>query len=381
MSQLQGSPGKSQRLVVPRRESPTDTSRSVFVIAEAGVNHNGSLDLAIQLVDAAATAGADAVKFQTFRADALATSRAPKAEYQQKTTGQTETQHAMLRRLELDEDAHRELTKHCLAKGIEFMSTPFDLDSVSLLLRLGVRRIKLGSGDLTNAPLLLSVARSRLPVILSTGMATLEDIESSLGVLAFGMLGGEQAGRAAFAQAWSSPEGRRLAASRVTLLHCTTEYPAPINDVNLNAMSTMRDAFGLEVGYSDHTEGIAVSVAAVALGATVIEKHLTLDRALPGPDHAASLEPPDFGALVSAARNAQLALGSSKKRVSPSESKNLVVARKSLVALRPIQEGEVFTPENLGAKRPGDGVSPMEYWEWLGRPSPHSFAPNDLIVP
>ena len=358
-----------------------ETNPSVFVIAEAGVNHNGSLDLAIELVDAAATAGADAVKFQTFRADALATSRAPKAEYQQKTTAPMETQHAMLHRLELDENAHRQLIKHCLAKGIEFMSTPFDLESVSLLLRLGVRRVKLGSGDLTNAPLLLSVARSKLPIILSTGMATLEDIESSLGVLAFGMLGGGLAGRAAFAQAWASPEGRRLMASRVTLLHCTTEYPAPIDDVNLKAMLTMRDAFVLEVGYSDHTEGIAVSVAAVALGATVIEKHLTLDRDLPGPDHSASLEPPDFGALVRAVRNAQRALGSSRKRVSPSESKNVVVARKSLVALQPIQQGELFTPENLGAKRPGDGVSPMEYWEWLGRPSPHSFAPNELIVP
>jgi N-acetylneuraminate synthase len=354
---------------------------SVLVIAEAGVNHNGSLDLAIQLVDAAADAGANAVKFQTFRADALATVRAPKAEYQRRTTVSSETQHGMLERLELSEEAHKRLIEHCAKVGIEFMSTPFDLGSVSLLLRLGVRRIKIGSGDLTNAPLLLSVAQSNLPVILSTGMATLQDVESSLGVLAFGMLGGENPSRMAFAQAWSSTEGRNVVSSRVTLLHCTTEYPAPIGEVNLRAMSTMRDAFGLEVGYSDHTEGITVAIVAVALGATVIEKHLTLDRGLPGPDHAASLEPPQFAALVGAVRDARRALGSSEKSVTTSEARNIVVARKSLVALRPIAEGELFTPENLGAKRPGDGVSPIEYWEWLGRPSPRAFAPNDLILP
>ena len=359
----------------------TRGSESVLVIAEAGVNHNGSLDLAIQLVNAAADAGADVVKFQTFRADALATARAPKAEYQRRTTVSSETQHGMLQRLELSEEAHKHLIEHCAKVGIEFMSTPFDLGSVSLLLRLGVRRMKIGSGDLTNAPLLLSVAQSNLPVILSTGMATLQDIESSLGVLAFGMLGGENPSRIAFARAWSSTEGRNIVSSRVTLLHCTTEYPAPIDEVNLRAMSTMRDTFGLEVGYSDHTEGIAVAIAAVALGATTIEKHLTLDRNLPGPDHAASLEPAEFAALVRSARDARRALGSPAKRVTPSEAGNIVVARKSLVALRPIAKGELFTPENLGAKRPGDGVSPIEYWEWLGRPSSRAFAPNELILP
>ena len=359
----------------------TRASESVLVIAEAGVNHNGSLDLAIQLVDAAADAGADVVKFQTFRADALATARAPKAEYQRRTTVSSETQHGMLQRLELSEEAHKHLVEHCAKVGIEFMSTPFDLGSVSFLVRLGVRRMKIGSGDLTNAPLLLSVARSDLPVILSTGMATLEDIESSLGVLAFGMLRAENPGRIAFARAWSSTEGRNIVSSRVTLLHCTTEYPAPMDEVNLRAMSTMRDTFGLEVGYSDHTEGIAVAIAAAALGATAIEKHLTLDRDLPGPDHAASLEPPEFAALVGAVRDARRALGSSTKRVTRSEARNIVVARKSLVALRPIAKGELFTPENLGAKRPGDGVSPIEYWEWLGRPSSRAFAPNELILP
>ena len=359
----------------------TRAPESVLVIAEAGVNHNGSLDLAIQLVDAAAAAGANAVKFQTFRADALATARAPKAEYQQKTTALGETQHGMLQRLELSEDAHERLIEHCAKVGIEFMSTPFDLGSVSLLLRLGVRRMKIGSGDLTNAPLLLSVAQSNVPVILSTGMADLEDVESSLGVLAFGMLGCENPSRTAFTRAWASAEGRNVVRSRTTLLHCTTEYPAPIDEVNLRAMSTMRETFGIEVGYSDHTDGIAVAIAAVALGATVIEKHLTLDRRLPGPDHAASLEPPQFAALVGGVRDARYALGSSEKGVTPSEAKNVVVARKSLVALRPIVEGELFTPENLGAKRPGDGVSPIEYWEWLGRPAPRTFAPNEMIVP
>ncbi|MDQ6689202.1 MAG: N-acetylneuraminate synthase [Gemmatimonadota bacterium] len=359
----------------------TDGAEYVLVIAEAGVNHNGSLDLAIELVDAAAEAGADIVKFQTFCADALATLRAPKAEYQRRSTLSSETQHGMLQRLELSEEAHKRLIARCEKVGIEFMSTPFDLGSVSLLLRLGVRRIKIGSGDLTNAPLLFSVARSNLPLIVSTGMATLRDIESSLGVLAFGMLGGENPSRTAFAKAWSSTEGRNVVSSRVTLLHCTTEYPAPIGEVNLRAMSTLRDTFGLNVGYSDHTEGSTVAIAAAALGATVIEKHLTLDRDLPGPDHAASLEPPQFAALVDAVRDAGRALGSSGKSVTPSEAGNIVVARKSLVALRPIAEGEPFTPENLGAKRPGDGVSPIEYWEWLGRPSPRAFAPNELIVP
>jgi N-acetylneuraminate synthase len=287
----------------------------------------------------------------------------------------------MLQRLELTEDAHERLIEHCAKAAIEFMSTPFDLESVSLLLRLGVRRMKIGSGDLTNAPLLLSVAKSNLPVILSTGMADLQDVQSALSVLAFGLLGGENPSRMAFARAWESAEGRDMVRSRVTLLHCTTEYPAPLGEVNLRAMSTMRDAFGIAVGYSDHTEGIAVAIAAAALGATVIEKHLTLDRRLPGPDHAASLEPPQFAALVGGVRDAWRALGSSEKSVTASEAKNRVVARKSLVALRPIVEGELFTPENLGAKRPGDGVSPIEYWEWLGRPSPRTFAPNELILP
>src|SRR2546423_11629184 len=353
----------------------------LFVIAEAGVNHNGSLERAMELVNAAAQAGADAVKFQTFRADALATSYAPKAAYQRKTTGSSESQRTMLQRLELGETAHRELMKHCAGIGIEFMSTPFDLESLSLLVRLGVSRLKLGSGDLTNAPLLLNAGRSGLPIILSTGMATLDDIKSSLGVLVLGMTGAQKLTSRAFARAWSSPDGRRLAASRVTLLHCTTEYPAPITEVNLKAMLTMRDTFGLEVGYSDHTEGITVAIAAVALGATVIEKHLTLDRKLPGPDHAASLEPDEFGALVSAVRDAARALGSPEKKVAASEAGNVIVARKSLVALQAVEKGELFTPQNLGAKRPGNGVSPMEYWNWLGRPAPRAFAPNELIAP
>ena len=359
----------------------TNGAKGMLIIAEAGVNHNGSLDLAIQLVDIAAAAGANAVKFQTFRADALATRDAPKADYQRKTTASNESQHAMLRRLELSGEAHESLIAHCAKVGIEFMSTPFDLGSVSLLVQLGVHRIKIGSGDLTNAPLLLSVARSKLPVILSTGMATLQDIESALGVLAFGMLGGEIPSRTAFERAWSSIEGRDIVRSQVTLLHCTTEYPAPIAEVNLRAMATMRDTFGLEVGYSDHTEGITVAIAAVALGASVIEKHLTLDRALPGPDHAASLEPADFSALVRAIRDAERALGSPTKDITTSEARNIAVARKSLVALQTIAAGELFTPENLGAKRPGNGVSPIEYWEWLGRPSPRTFAANELILP
>ena len=355
------------------------TESGVLVIAEAGVNHNGSLDMARRLVDAAAAAGADAVKFQTFRADRLVTRDAPKARYQERATGEAGGQHGMIRALELGEEEHGQIAGHCAARGIEFLSTPFDAESLRLLVdRLGMRTIKVSSGDITNAPFLLEVARAAEDVILSTGMSTLADVEAALGVLAFGFTQPADAapGRAAFERAFASPAGREALLGRVSLLHCTTEYPAPIDEVNLLAMDTLASAFGLEVGYSDHTEGIHVPVAAVALGATVIEKHFTLDRSLPGPDHKASLEPAELRAMVAAIRDVERALGDGVKRPSASEWKNREVARKSLVAARAIRAGEKLEVE---CKRPGTGLSPFEFWSVQGRPAARDYGPDEAI--
>ena len=333
-----------------------------LIIAEAGVNHNGDMDLAKGLIYAAAQAGADLVKFQTFAADRLATPSAAKADYQTQTTGATETQHAMLQRLELTRDMHLALIDHCHHHGIGFLSTAFDSQSLDLLADLGLDRFKIPSGEIINLPYLRHVGRLAAPadktVILSTGMATLGEIEAALDIL-------ETAG---------TPR------ARITVLHCNTEYPTPMRDVNLRAMITIRDAFGVAVGYSDHTPGIEVPIAAVALGATVIEKHLTLDRTLPGPDHQASLEPDEFTAMVRAIRHIEQALGDGIKRPSPSEAKNKPIARKSLVAAVPIRAGEPFTPANLAAKRPGTGLSPMRWDEVIGHPAPRDFAPDDLIA-
>ncbi len=354
--------------------------RPCLIIAEAGVNHNGSLELAHRLVGAAADAGADAVKFQTFRAEKLASRTAPKAAYQQGTTGKDQSQQEMLRALELSEPAHRELQAHCADRGIEFMSSPFDSESLALLVSLNVRRIKLGSGELTNAPLLLSVAHSKLPLILSTGMSTLAEIEAALGVLAFGY-GKFDAppAKAAFAAAWASPVARRCVGEKVSLLHCTTEYPAPRDQINLAAMCTMRAAFGLDCGYSDHSAGIAVSLAAVALGARIIEKHFTLDRDAHGPDHKASLEPEGLRALVDGVREIEAAIGDGIKAPAPVELANRMVARKSLVAATKIAAGDVFTCDNLTCKRPGVGISPADFWEWQGRRASRDFAADEPI--
>lgn len=358
-------------------------SRTVLVIAEAGVNHNGSLDTALHLVDAAAEAGADAVKFQTFRADALARRDAPKARYQVASTGADESQYEMLRRLELDEAAHKVLIARCADRRIEFLSTPFDPDSLVLLTtRLGVRRLKLSSGDLTNSPFLLQAARTQLPIVLSTGMGTLGEIETALAVLAFGYCEpAAQPSDRAFERCYGSNEGQQALQDRVTLLHCTTEYPAPLSDVNLRTMETLRAAFGLPVGYSDHTQGIVVPIAAAALGAVVVEKHFTLDRSLPGPDHRASLEPAELGQMIRAIREVEAALGSPVKRAASSEQGNRAVARKSLVASRDIRKGEPFTTENLTSKRPGDGVSPARYWEWLGRLAERDYRRDEQVEP
>lgn len=352
-----------------------------YIIAEAGVNHNGSLEMAKKLVEVAAESGADAVKFQTFKADKLVSRLAPKAEYQTKTTDVDESQHEMIRKLELDEHAHETLIEHCKVCGIEFLSTPFDLESVDLLAgRFDLPCIKIPSGDITNAPLLLKIAQTGKPVILSTGMSTLGEIEDALGVLALGYLSNSTPSIAAFRTAYCSCEGQAILQDKVTLLHCTTEYPAPLEDVNLKVMDTLRSAFGLPVGYSDHTEGITVPITAVARGAVIIEKHFTLDRTLPGPDHTASLEPGELKHMVSAIRVVEQALGSGRKHPTPSELKNMRVARKSLVASCTITAGEPFTAENLAAKRPGNGLSPMQYWDSIGMIAQRAFDKDELIT-
>jgi len=356
-------------------------SDHVTVIAEAGVNHNGALDTALALVDAAAAAGADIVKFQTFKAEALAAANAPKAVYQARETGNDQTQLDMLRALELPQAHHHELARACGDAGIEFLSTAFDGESLKFLVgEMGIKRIKIPSGELTNAPLVLEAARSGLPMILSTGMATLGDVETALGVVAFGMIGGNEApGREAFEAAYASQQGRDALRDKVTVLHCTTDYPTPPEAVNLRAMATMGRAFGVKTGYSDHTAGLAVPVLAVGQGATLIEKHFTLDRAMPGPDHKASLEPDDLASMIAMIREAQVALGSTVKAPGDAERKNIVVARKSLVAARPIARGEVFTQDNLTVKRPGNGRTPLDFWSLQGQPATRDYAVDEAV--
>ncbi len=331
--------------------------KKTLIIAEAGVNHNGDLEMAKQLVDAAANAGADLVKFQTFSAERLATASAPKANYQNQTTDQEQSQFAMLQQLELTPQMHEQLITHCAKQGIGFFSTGFDAQSLDYLASLGAERFKIPSGEITNLPYLRHIGGFGKPLILSTGMANLSEIEAALDAL-------ENAG---------TPR------SNITVLHCNTEYPTPMQDVNLLAMIRIRDAFGVAVGYSDHTAGIEVPIAAVALGASVIEKHLTLDRNLPGPDHKASLEPGEFADMVRAIRNIDQAMGDGIKRPSPSESRNKPIARKSLVASKPIKAGEPFTPENLTAKRPGTGITPMRWDEVIGRMAVRDYYPDELI--
>lgn len=356
----------------------------VHVIAEAGVNHNGSLKLALELVEVAARAGADAVKFQAFHAESLVAKSACKADYQIANTGEAGTQYDMLRKLQLSRDDFHVIREHCRERGIEFLATPFDLESVVYLIKdIGQTQLKISSGDLTNAPLLLAAARSAGHIILSTGMSSLEEIEQALMVLAFGFIlpVDSAPGRAAFRKAYDSVAGREALKRGVALLHCTTEYPAPFPDINLLAMDTLRARFGLRTGYSDHSIGISVPIAAAARGAEIIEKHFTLDRAMPGPDHKASLEPDELRHMVAAIREVEQALGSGEKTPVAAERKNMEAARKSLVAARPIRKGEVFTADNLAVKRPGTGIKPMIYWEWLGRSAARDYAPDELIEP
>lgn len=331
--------------------------RSTFIIAEAGVNHNGSIQLAYQLINAAKDAGADAVKFQTFKADTLVSKKADKAEYQKQSTNPSESQYEMIKKLELSVDDHKNLIDYCNKINIQFLSSPFDLDSIDLLNKLGLEIFKIPSGEIINLPYLRKIGKLNKYVILSTGMADLGEIENALDVL--------------------TENGTDK--NKITVLHCNTEYPTPFEDVNLIAMLTIKNAFNVKVGYSDHTKGIEVPIAAVALGAEVIEKHFTLDRNMQGPDHKASLEPNELREMVTAIRNIEKALGSGIKKPSPSELKNKAVARKSLIAVKDIQKGEKFSEKNVGIKRPGNGISPMRWKEVIGKTANKDFQIDDLI--
>lgn len=327
----------------------------VFIIAEAGVNHNGDIETAKRLVDVAAMAGADAVKFQTFKAENLVCKNARKADYQMETTDQEESQFDMLKKLELTSAMHEQLIQYCKQKNIMFLSTPFDIESLHYLIALGCEIIKIPSGEITNYPFLKEAGKIKKRIILSSGMSTLEEVMDAVKVL------------------------KMSGSSDVTVLHCNTEYPTPYGDVNLRAMHTLKAELGIPAGYSDHTQGIEVPIAAAALGAAVIEKHFTLDKNMEGPDHKASVTPDELLALCENVRRVELMLGNGKKFVTESEKKNKVVARKSIVAAEKILEGEVFTEANLTCKRPGNGISPMAWYELLGKKAGRDFEVDELI--
>jgi len=328
---------------------------STYIIAEAGVNHNGSLDLAKQLVDAAKDCGVDCIKFQTFIAENIVSKQAEKANYQKSHSDQDETQFEMLKHLELSFDEFIALRDYCHQKKIDFLSTGFDFESVRFLEGLDLPIWKIPSGEITNLPYLMMIAQINKPVILSTGMSTMEEIRNAIEVL------------------------KTSGAGEISLLQCTTEYPAPFAEINLKAIESMRETFHLNVGYSDHTEGIEASIAAVALGATIIEKHFTLDRNLEGPDHKASLEPTAMKAMVDAIRHIEVALGDGVKRPTKSEMKNIIVARKSILANREIKTGEIYTTENITVKRPGTGISPLRWFEVLGQRAIRDFKKDEFI--
>jgi N-acetylneuraminate synthase len=350
----------------------------VLIIAEAGVNHNGDENLALKLIDCAHNAGADIVKFQTFNAKKLATHQARKAKYQLSNDGIEESQFDMLSRLELSYDSFHRLHNHCLNLGIEFLSS----ESLKFLVNdLKLQRLKVASGEITNAPLLLEHAKTQCDVILSTGMASLDEIEAALGVLAFGYTAANdtQPTREAFSKAFTSQLGQQKLKEKVTLLHCTTEYPAPISEVNLRAMHTIKDIFGVPTGYSDHTAGINIAIAAAASGACIIEKHFTLDRNSEGPDHKASLEPNDLKAMIAAIRQVDMALGDGIKRPTQSEIANKDIARKSIVAVCDINKGDIFSDNNIAIKRPGTGKSPYLYWDVLGTKALRSIKAGEVL--
>lgn len=356
--------------------------KPVYVIAEAGVNHNGSLELARQLVSAAAAAGADAVKFQTFDAKKLARASAPKADYQKQTTDQAESQLDMLSKLELPREWHAELKAHAKSEGIEFLSTAFDLDSLDFLTGLDMPFFKVPSGELTNGPLLWRFARLRKPLVVSTGMATLSEVEQALAVIAHAFNAkAEPADLDEVWEGWTRPEWRRSLQGRVTVLHCTSQYPTPMAEVNLLAMDTLAYAFGLPIGYSDHTEGILIPVAAVARGAVLVEKHFTLDRAMPGPDHRASLEPAELTQMVREIRALAVALGEGAKSPQPSEWKTRKAARQQVVLDRAVTRGQVLTREDLTTARSGSGLPAASLWQLVGQPANRDYVSGDLYQP
>lgn len=352
-----------------------------FIIAEAGVNHNGDADMAFALIDAAAKAGVNAVKFQTFQADLLATKQTPKADYQKALTDEHESQWQMLKRLELPQHLHHKLKDYAEHLGLEFMSTGFDEPSTDFLLGLNLNRYKIPSGELTNAPLLWRTARSRKPLILSTGMATLGDIELALAVVAHAMIATSAPKNLHDVwKAWSNADAQRLMREQVTLLHCTSQYPCPDAEVNLKAIATLAHSFQLPVGYSDHSDGLLVPVAAVALGATIIEKHFTLDRSLPGPDHQASLTPDELAKMVEQIRRVEKLLGSGAKVPQLSELDTRQVVRQRIVARTPIAAGEVFSVENLTTARSPNGLEAIYYWDLLGQISAQDFNEMDPVT-
>jgi N,N'-diacetyllegionaminate synthase len=330
---------------------------SVFIIAEAGVNHNGKIDLAYKLIDVAYESGADAVKFQTFKTENLVSKNAPKAPYQKNITSQLESQFSMLKKLELDFSVHKKLINYCKKKGIVFLSTPFDHESIDLLNELNLKIFKIPSGEITNLTYLRHIGSLGKEVILSTGMSNLKEIEDALKIL---IDSGTSKGN-------------------ITVLHANTMYPTPMEDVNLRAMQTIRDKFGVSVGYSDHTLGIEVDIAAVTMGATVIEKHFTLDKTMDGPDHKSSINPEELTMMVNSIRNIEKALGSSIKKPSKSEEPNIATARKSIVASRSIKKGEIFTEQNITIKRPGTGISPMEWDSMIDKVAKHDYKKDDLL--
>lgn len=353
---------------------------NTYIIAEAGVNHNGNVELAKRLIDIAKESGANAVKFQTFISEEVISTFAKKAEYQISNTGSNESQLEMVKRLELSFDNFEELKNYCEARGIEFLSTPFDLKSIDFLLQdLKLKTIKIPSGEITNAPYLLKISKYKPQMILSTGMANLGEIQEALGVIAFGLLGLESPSIENFRKAFNSEEGQKMLKNYVSLLHCTTEYPAPPSEVNLKAMNTIKTAFHLPVGYSDHTEGNAISIAAVALGATIVEKHITFDKNADGPDHKASLEPDELNELVKSIRMVEVSIGNGIKIPSASEKKNIEIARKSIVANKLISIDTIYTEDNLAVKRPGSGISPMKYWEVLNSKAIRNFEKDEEI--
>ncbi len=358
-----------------------NVNHHVYIIAEAGVNHNGSIELAKALIDKAVEAKADAIKFQTFKAKNIIKNDVEKVPYQLKTTAKDETQYQMLKKLELSIEEHQILIDHSQKKGIQLLSTPFDIDSLNLLVhRFRLPFLKISSGDITDAPLLLMAAQSQLPIILSTGMSTLGEVEKALSVLAYGYLSAEAPSSIQdFENAYHSIDGQKRLREKITLLHCTSEYPAPYTDINLLAMDTLRKSFGLQVGYSDHSIGISIPIAAVARGASIIEKHFTIDKNLPGPDHQASLEPAQLKEMILSIRDVEQALGSPIKAPSLSEIKNRMLVRKSLVVAKPVNKGEIFSKDNLTCKRPEFGISPFEYWNWIGRKAKKVYQQDEEV--